>query len=67
MTDGDIAARFWQTLSNEEMHDILKRGWLNAEQCASLWHMTDRQGTPPLRVDVLLNYAEVLKHFPVGE
>jgi hypothetical protein len=39
-------------------------GFLNAAQCARLWRMTDRQGVPPGRLQVLFNREDLMREFP---
>jgi hypothetical protein len=58
-----VPVLFWQTMSPEEFSKfaIDQDGWLNAEQCARLWRMEDRQGEPPKRLQILLNRDEFIK------
>jgi hypothetical protein len=42
-----IPPQFWGTLTMAEAAELFSTGELNAELCARVWHMTDRQGPPP--------------------
>jgi len=60
-----IPRQFWATLTEEEQDEFFaSNGWLNAEQCARVWRMTDRQDTPPERMQLFFSRAEVMKAFP---
>ncbi len=63
--DIDIPVAFWKTLSSTEFYAFAKNGgYLNPEQCARLWQMTDRQDEPPRRLQILANAADVMREFP---
>jgi hypothetical protein len=50
-----MPSKFWN-MPQQEFNEIIERGgWLNAEQCARLWRMTDRQGQPPERLMVVVS------------
>lgn len=64
MTDEQrIPLNFWRVISLKEFERLVfeQDGWLNAEQCARLWRMEDRQGEPPQRLQVLLDRKQVEK------
>ena len=48
----DIPSEFWKRLGEEGFARVCERGYLDAEQCAQLWRMTDRQDQPPERLEV---------------
>lgn len=51
MDDDDlvyIPAKFWRTLPPGRFGEICESNLLNAEECALIWRMTDRQDRPPL-------------------
>jgi hypothetical protein len=60
-----IPKEFWATVSSGEWTALFGNGgFLNAEQCARLWRMTDRQTTPPRCLKVLINAADLMEAFP---
>ena len=65
MTDAMIPPKFWQTLKPGEFAQISERGgWLNAEQCARLWRLTDRQDEPPQRMELFFRAEDIDRVFP---
>lgn len=53
-----IPPKFWWTIGEAEFVEIATTGYLNAEQCARLWRMEDRNDKPPKRLQVLLEEEE---------
>jgi hypothetical protein len=52
---GKLAAAFWKTVSEQEFREIIDRGGiLNAEQCARLWRIEERQTEPPKALEILI-------------
>jgi hypothetical protein len=60
-----IPVEFIRTLSRAD-RDVLfgNGGYLDAEQCARLWRMTDRQDVPPKRLQLLVDLADVMRVWP---
>ena len=53
---GNIPSRFWKSVTSKEFTQIFENGGrLNAELCARLWRMEDRQGDPPQSLEVLVH------------
>ena len=66
--DGElIPARFWQTLKPGEFAQIVyeQNGCLNADQCARLWRLEDRNSEPPQRLQVLVSRADINRLWPL--
>jgi hypothetical protein len=65
MIDAMIPPEFWKTLKTGEFDQIADRGgYLNAEQCARLWRLTDRQGEPPQCMEVFFRTEDIDRLFP---
>jgi hypothetical protein len=60
----EIPAKFWGEISQAEWLEVCTTSMLNAEMCRRLWRMTDRQGEPPEKVQVLINREQLMKAFP---
>jgi hypothetical protein len=56
-----LSSRFWQTLKPGEFEQIVfeQDGCLNAEQCARLWRLEERNSEPPLTARVLINRKDL--------
>jgi hypothetical protein len=60
-----IPPAFFQTLTFDESSALCdNNGWLNAEQRARLWRMTDRQGDPPTSLQLRMSVADLMLEFP---
>ena len=57
-----IPSRFWKSVTSEEFHQICENdGILNAELCARLWRLEDRQGDPPQALEVLVHKPTLMR------
>lgn len=57
---GILPAKFFKSLSKAEWDQLFRNdGWLNAEQCARLWRLTDRNTPPPETMQMLVNAADL--------
>ena len=60
-----IPPAFLRTLTSDEFHALCENnGYLNAEQCARLWRMTDRQGDPPASLQLRFSVADLMREYP---
>jgi hypothetical protein len=51
-----IPSRFWKHITAEGFRGIYENnGCLNAELCARLWRIEDRQSEPPQSLEVLIH------------
>ena len=60
-----IPVEFLRTLSRGDWNVLCaNEGYLDAEQCARLWQMTDRQDVPPKRLQLLFDRADIMRIWP---
>lgn len=57
MNAQDIPAEFWGKIPFEDARRIIRTGKLNAEECALVWRMVDRNDPPPKELTVLVRQA----------
>jgi hypothetical protein len=62
-----IPPRFFENLGDDEAMQIMMTSRLNAEQCARLWRMLDRQDKPPTSLTLSVSRADVMKIWPPRE
>lgn len=53
----DIPAEFWDKIPFADAQRIIRTGKLNAEECALVWRMVDRNDEPPQEMTVLVREA----------
>ncbi len=60
-----IPPAFFRAMSRDEFRQLcLNNGVLNAEQCARLWRMTDRQDEPPRSMTLMVSREDVMRIWP---
>ncbi len=60
----EISARFWATVDTQQFRQIIERDGLDAEQCARLWRMLDRQDEPPPFLKIFVKREDVMRIWP---
>jgi hypothetical protein len=60
-----IPREFWgPSLTKDEFNEIVETSCLNAEQCARVWRMLDRQDPPPDGMKILIKQEDLMRVFP---
>lgn len=54
-----VPPRFWQSLSREEVYEIIETGYLNRDQRQRLWRMMDLNGEPPDELKLFINSEDM--------